>query len=99
VKKRTKIILWIILLPLALVLGVGLYGYYTMRTTQAQMFEEPVIDTLVPELPAGIESDAVLVYSKTSGGFRHSWSIDAANEMILLYTLTFMQRSLGTYRS
>ena len=75
-------VLWIVLLPVVALLLAGLYGYYIMRTTQAQMFEEPVIDIVAPELPATIDAGAVLVYSKTSGGFRHSWSIDAANTMM-----------------
>ncbi len=81
-QKRTKIILWIAGILLSIPLLVVLGGYITMRITQPQMFEEPIIDTAMPALPDSIQSGAVLVYSKTSGGFRHGWSIDAANAMI-----------------
>ncbi len=81
-KKRTKIILWVVGILVAIPLVVGVGTYVAMRLTQPQMFEEPVIDTVPPELSAQIKDETVLVYSKTSGGFRHSWSIDAANAMI-----------------
>jgi type 1 glutamine amidotransferase len=81
-QKRNKIILWVVGLLVAIPLGSGLVGFVGMRISQPQMFEEPVIDTVPPVLPADIDHGAVLVFSKTSGGFRHGWSIDAANEMI-----------------
>jgi uncharacterized protein len=81
-KKRTKIILWVVGVIIAIPVGLAAAGYITMRISQPQMFEDPVMDTVAPTLPADIENGAVLVYSKTSGGFRHSWSIDGANAMI-----------------
>jgi type 1 glutamine amidotransferase len=80
--KGKKIAIWLLALVIGLPLLAGLGGYVYMRSTQSQMFEEATIDTVPPELPADIGHNAVLVYSKTSGGFRHAWSIDAANAMI-----------------
>ena len=83
-KTSTRVLLWIVLLPCVVMALAAGYGYYLLRTTQPQMFADPVFDTVAPELPAAVAvaNDAVLVYSKTSGGFRHGWSIDAANAMI-----------------
>ncbi len=77
-KKGLKISLWL----LGFLLALPLCGIVAFWLFQPQMFEEPIIDTLPPTLPASITDNAVLVYSKTSGGFRHDWSIDAANSML-----------------
>ena len=72
----------IILSVLGIIIVIPLFAFIAFRIWQPQMFETAVIDTVAPNLPATLGTQAVLVYSKTSGGFRHSWSIDAANNMI-----------------
>lgn len=76
--KWKKISLWV----LGVLVAIPLIAIIAFRSFQPQMFEEPVIDTVAPVLPDSLGDRAVLVYSKTSGGFRHGWSIDAANSMI-----------------
>lgn len=62
---------------------IGLRIYQTLN--QARVFDEPVYETVAPQLPltiAGPETSAtaVLVFSKTQG-FRHSDAIAAANTL------------------
>lgn len=80
--KRTRILIWVLGILVLIPVVISVFGYVSMRISQPQMFEDPIIDTVAPQLPESIQSGAVLVYSKTSGGFRHGWSIDAANSMI-----------------
>ena len=72
---------WLIGLLLGLPLLLVAVGYGALRVSQPQMFAAPEFDERPPDLPEGL-SGVLLVYSKTSGGFRHGWSIDAANRML-----------------
>lgn len=77
-KKPVKILLWLLGVPL----GAALLVVFAFWLWQPNMFGEAVLDTEPPVLPDTITRNAVLVYSKTSGGFRHSEAIAAANAMI-----------------
>ena len=81
-KKSVKVTLWVLGPLLGIPLVLALAGYAGMRINQPQMFEDEVYELEPPLLPANITENAVLVFSKTSHGFRHSWAIDAANAMI-----------------
>jgi type 1 glutamine amidotransferase len=78
---RRRLLWWTAGLLVAVPLLVLLGGYTALRVMQPQMFSEPEFDEVAPRLPFNLVA-GVLVYSKTSGGFRHGWSIDAANAMI-----------------
>jgi type 1 glutamine amidotransferase len=58
--------------------GLFLFGFYQ---DQPQMFSDPVLDTVAPQLPASLKSPALLVFSKTNG-FRHKEGIPAAQQSL-----------------
>jgi type 1 glutamine amidotransferase len=81
-KKSFKITLWLLTPLIGIPLLLVLVGYVGMRMDQPQMFDDEVYELEPPVLPANITEHAVLVFSKTSHGFRHDESIKAANAMI-----------------
>ena len=81
-KKSVKITLWILGPLLGIPLVFVAVGYVGMRLDQPQMFEDEIYELEPPVLPANITDRAVLVFSKTSHGFRHREAIAAANAMI-----------------
>jgi type 1 glutamine amidotransferase len=81
-KRSVKIALWVLGPLLGIPLVVGLLGYVVMRIEQPQMYADEVYELEPPTLPEHIRENAVLVFSKTSHGFRHGGAIDAANTMI-----------------
>ena len=74
--------MWVLLPLLGIPLILSTIYYVYMRIEQPQKFEDEIYELEPPMLPAYIKENAVLVFSKTSHGFRHGESIDAANEMI-----------------
>jgi len=81
-KKSLRITLLLLGLIIGVPLLLALVGVIGMYAWQPESFGEAVLDTEPPVLPDSITKNAILVFSKTSGGFRHGAAIDAANRMI-----------------
>lgn len=73
-KKILAIVAAILILPV-----VAFIGWFYVD--QAQMFRDPVLDAVAPELPADLTSPAILVFSKTNG-FRHKEGIPAGQKVL-----------------